>query len=106
MELEQVVMNIIIFAGEAKAFAYEALRKVNEGKYEDADVLMEKANEEIGKAHDIQTSLLQKEAAGEKLEVSILFVHAQDHIMSAISEKNLINEIIKLRKVVNSLINK
>ncbi|MGL4665686.1 MAG: PTS lactose/cellobiose transporter subunit IIA, partial [Clostridium butyricum] len=35
---------------------------------------------------------------------SILFVHAQDHLMTAISEKNLIEQIIELRKVVNTLI--
>ncbi|MBA5849970.1 PTS lactose/cellobiose transporter subunit IIA [Clostridium sp. cel8] len=106
MELEEVIMNIIISAGEARAFAYEALHKANEGKYDEADDLMKKANEEIGKAHNVQTSLIQKEANGEKLDVSVLFVHAQDHIMTAISEKNLIKEIIDLRKVVNSLINK
>lgn len=106
MNVEEIVMNIIIYSGEARACAYEALRKANEGDYEGADVSMEKANEEIGKAHEIQTSLLQKEAAGDKVEISILFVHAQDHLMTAISEKNLISEIIKLRKLVNPLLNK
>jgi PTS system cellobiose-specific IIA component len=50
--------------------------------------------------------MLQKEAAGEKVDFSILFVHAQDHLMTAISEKNIIEQIIELRKVVNMLINK
>ena len=105
-ELESVVMNLIINAGEAKGFAYEALEKVNEGKYEEADELMKKANKALGVAHDSQTELLQKEATGEKTEISIFFVHAQDHLMTAISEKNLIEQIIDLRKVVNTILNK
>jgi PTS system cellobiose-specific IIA component len=67
---------------------------------------MEKADEEVGKAHDIQSTLLQKESAGDTVNVSILFVHAQDHLMTSISEKNLIREIIELRKIVNTLMNK
>ena len=106
MEFENIVMNIIIYAGEAKAYAYEALQKTKEGSYEEIEALIEKSNEAVGKAHSMQTSLLQQEASGNKLGFSILLVHAQDHLMTAISEKNLINEIIELRKVVNTLINK
>ncbi|MBU3182899.1 PTS lactose/cellobiose transporter subunit IIA [Clostridium psychrophilum] len=104
MEIEQVVMDIIISSGETRSFAYEALAKAKEGKYEDADELIEKANDMIDKTHKIQTSLLQKEAAGENLQVTLLFVHAQDHLMTSISEKNLIGEIIELRKVINPLL--
>lgn len=43
-ELEMVVINLIVNAGTAKSYAYEALGKVNEGKFEEADELMQKAN--------------------------------------------------------------
>ena len=46
---------------------------------------------------------LHKEASGEKIDMSVLFVHAKDHLMTAISEKSLIEQIIDLRKVVNDL---
>ena len=103
-QLEMAIMNIIINAGDCKNHAYIALSMVNEGKYEEADKEIELANEALGKAHDAQTEMLQKEAAGEKVDFSILFVHAQDHLMTAISEKNLIEQIIELRKVVNTLL--
>ncbi len=102
--LEMAIMNIIINAGDCKNHAYMALNMANEGKYEDVEKEMELANEALGKAHDAQTEMLQKEAAGEKIELSVLFVHAQDHLMTAISEKNLIEQIIELRKVVNTLL--
>lgn len=103
-ELELVVMNIIINSGDAKSYSYEALAKVNIGDYEEADELLKKAKESIEIAHNSQTDLLQKEAAGEKTEVTVLFVHAQDHLMTAITEMNLIEQIIDLRKIVNDLI--
>ncbi|AWK49973.1 PTS lactose/cellobiose transporter subunit IIA [Clostridium beijerinckii] len=102
-QLEMAIMNIIINAGDCKNHCYMALGMVNEGKYEDAEVEMKLANEALGKAHDAQTEMLQKEAGGEKVEISLLFVHAQDHLMTAISEKNLIEQIMELRKVINTL---
>ncbi|WP_143290289.1 PTS lactose/cellobiose transporter subunit IIA [Caloramator proteoclasticus] len=102
--MEQIVMQIIIHAGDAKTYAYEALNKASVADYELADSLIEKANEAISKAHAVQTQLLQKEAEGENIKISLLFIHAQDHLMTAISEKNLIVEIIKLRKELKSII--
>ena len=105
MDIEQIVMTIIISAGEARGYAYDALRKAKEKNSTLAEIeeLMEKANDAIGKAHAVQTSLLHKEANGDNLKITILFIHAQDHLMTAISEKNLITEIIELTKVVNGL---
>ncbi|WP_026885858.1 PTS lactose/cellobiose transporter subunit IIA [Clostridium beijerinckii] len=105
-QLEMAIMNIIINAGDCKNHAYMALGMANEGKYEEAEKEMGLANDALAKAHDAQTEMLQKEAAGEKIELSVLFVHAQDHLMTAISEKTLIEQIIELRKVVNTLLNK
>ena len=102
-EMEMAIMNIIINAGDCKNHAYMALNCVNEGNYEEADAEMELANEALSKAHNGQTTFLNKEANGEKIDMSVLFVHAQDHLMTAISEKSLIEQIIELRKVVNGL---
>ena len=104
MSIEETIMYIIIYSGDAKGYLYEALSKSKEGKYDEIDGLIEKANESIGKAHDIQTSMLQKEASGEPIDVTILFVHSQDHLMTTISERNLILEIIELRKLINPLL--
>jgi len=103
-ELEMAIMNIIINAGDCKNHAYMALKNVNEGKYEEANNELQLANDALGKAHDVQTMFLHKEANGDRIEISVLFVHAQDHLMTAISEKNLIEQIIELRKIVNTLV--
>lgn len=98
MNEESIVLGIIMNAGEAKGYAYEALSKSKEGHFDEVDALLKKAEEALSRAHDIQTALLSREANGEKINVSILFVHSQDHLMTCMSEKNLIKEIIEMRK--------
>ncbi|ABR36793.1 PTS lactose/cellobiose transporter subunit IIA [Clostridium beijerinckii] len=103
-ELELAIMNIIINAGDCKNHAYMALNSVNEGNYEEAEKEMQLANDALAKAHEGQTMFLHKEANGEKVDISVLFVHAQDHLMTAITEKNLIEQIMELRKIINTLV--
>lgn len=103
MDIEQIIMDIIIQSGEARGYAHEALDMANEGNFIGAKEAMEKANSAIGRAHNVQTTLLQKEASGDKLEVSLLFVHAQDHLMTAITEMNLMSVIIKLREQLQAV---
>ena len=59
---------------------------------------MSEAENDIREAHKIQTSIIHKEAAGEKIDVGVIFVHAQDHLMTTLSEKALIERMIKQNK--------
>lgn len=102
-DMEFVVFEIISHAGTAKGLAYEALQAAEAGDYEKAKQMLDEADEALLGAHHVQTSLIQKEAAGDKTEVSMLFVHAQDHLMTAIEAKNLITHIIKLNQKVDEL---
>ena len=103
-DIEQVIMNLIVNSGAAKSFAYNALTKVNEKDYLGSDTDLQQAHEYLKLAHNEQTALLTMEANGEKIMISALFIHAQDHLMAAISEITLIEQIIDLRKTVNSLL--
>ena len=103
-EMEQTIMQLIIHSGDAKTHGYEAIRRINEGDSDGADEEIKLAHDALIVAHNAQTSLLQKEAAGNKIEISALFVHAQDHLMTSMSELNLIEQIVELRKVVNTLL--
>ena len=96
--MEENVFPIIGFAGESKSLAYEALRLAKENKFEEAYKKMEEADKIILQAHEYQTNLITREADGEKFNITMLFVHAQDHLMTAMSEKNLIKEIIEILK--------
>lgn len=45
-------------------------------------------------AHHAQTGLLTQEASGDPVAVSLLMVHGQDHLMTAIAFKDMAKEII------------
>lgn len=96
--MEEIVLNIIIHSGNAKSKLYEALKASKESNFDKSDKLLKEADEEILNAHKIQTKLIQGEASGDKTELSMLLIHSQDHLMTCMSEKNLIKEIIELRK--------
>ena len=94
-ELETVVFGIVGHAGEAKGYAYKALALSEEGNFVEAEEMLKKCDEAVLKAHHIQTDLIQKEAGGNRMPITMLFVHAQDHLMTAFSERELIKKMIK-----------
>lgn len=98
IDMESIIFELISRGGTAKGMAYEALAAAEKGNYEEAENLLKQADEELLAIHNVQTELIQSEAAGDKNEVSILFVHAQDHLMTAIEAKNLIECMIKMYK--------
>ena len=102
IDMEAIVIELISRGGTAKGMAYEALAAAEAGNYEEAENLLKQADEELLAIHNVQTSLIQSEAAGDKNEVSILFVHAQDHLMTAIEAKNLIECMIKMHKKIDA----
>lgn len=95
-ETEQRILMMISSAGESKAKAFEALKKVKESKYEEARALLKEAQEIDLEAHKVQTELITKEMtnAEDKPEMSLLMVHAQDHYMTSQLSRDLIEELI------------
>lgn len=98
MENEQIAFTIILHAGEARSHALEALKAAREHKFAEAEASLALAKKQLISAHQIQTDLLQAEARGEKKEINLLLIHAQDHLMTAILAKDLIEEMILMFK--------
>lgn len=98
MDSEQIVFSLIMHAGDARSYALEALRQARAQDFAAAEVSMNKAKENLIAAHQVQTELLQAEARGEKQEINLLVIHAQDHLMTAILAKDLIEEMIVMYK--------
>ena len=96
--MEGIIFEIISQGGTAKGLAYEALMAAERGDFNKAGELMKEADAYLGQAHKIQTNIIQAEARGEKTEVSVLFVHAQDHLMTSILAKELIEEMVTMYK--------
>lgn len=95
---EEIIMNLIVFGGNARAQALNAIREAKEGNIEKAEELLKESSESLGKAHRFQTDLIQAEARGDKREISLILVHGQDHLMNAMTVKELAVEIVELHK--------
>ncbi|WP_019244161.1 PTS lactose/cellobiose transporter subunit IIA [Bacillus massilioanorexius] len=96
--METIIMGIILNAGNARSTAMEALKEAKQGNFELAEKYIEEATQALGEAHKSQTALIQGEARGEKSEISILLIHAQDHLMTAMTLKDLAGEMVELYK--------
>ena len=96
MDIETIAMELVGNAGEAKSLAFEALAQAKNKNFEKAKELLEESKQASLKAHHIQTDLICQEADGNKVEIGLLMVHAQDHLMTSILARELITEIISL----------
>ncbi|OIJ22073.1 PTS lactose/cellobiose transporter subunit IIA [Anaerobacillus alkalidiazotrophicus] len=99
---EELIFQLILHAGNGKSSAMEALQAAKQGEFVEAREKLKQAGQELNEAHHIQTSLIQGEIRGEKTEISLLMIHAQDHLMNAITVKDLAAEIIDLNELVKS----
>lgn len=95
---EMIVMNLIVDAGSARSYAMEAIQLARSGEFEEAEQALQSANDEMVKAHHAQTDLIQAEARGERAEINLFMVHAQDHVMTAMLAKDLASEMVELYK--------
>ncbi|MDR1699926.1 MAG: PTS lactose/cellobiose transporter subunit IIA, partial [Lachnoclostridium sp.] len=68
------------------------------GDFDKAEKVLEDANTEMIKAHRTQTELIQEEIKGNHAEITLLMVHAQDHVMTALLVKELAAEMVELWK--------
>ncbi|MBU3136523.1 PTS lactose/cellobiose transporter subunit IIA [Clostridium gasigenes] len=100
--MEEIIMNLIMHSGEARSYAMEAMELAKTGNIKEAKELIQKSAEELGEAHHSQTSLIQNEAGGNKTELSLLLVHAQDHLMTTMTLKDVANEIIDIHAAIQA----
>ncbi|MFE8700250.1 PTS lactose/cellobiose transporter subunit IIA [Cytobacillus sp. FJAT-54145] len=98
--LEGIIFQIILHGGNGKSSAMEAIMAAKQGDFEGARAKIQEAAEALNEAHKFQTNLIQGEVRGEKTEVSLLMVHAQDHLMNAITIKDLANEFVDLYETI------
>ena len=94
--LISVAMNIIMFAGNARTKTSKALDKLKEKDFKAARGYIEEARKDILSAHHEQTDIIQSEAGGESYKPCLLFTHAQDTLMTIMSEINLAEKMIEL----------
>lgn len=98
-----VSMEIIVNAGDARNYAFGAISAAKAGNFEEAEHKLAQAEEAIVMAHRAQTDIIQAEMSGESHELCVVFIHAQDTLMTIRSEVNMAKEFVALYQVVAGL---
>ena len=96
----EAIMGLIVHAGNAKSDAMEAIQAAKQGDFSTATEKIQQAEASLVEPHHAQTGMLTKEAQGDHMTVTLLTVHSQDHLMTAIAFTDLAKEIIDLYKRV------
>ncbi len=104
-ELIKTAMKIIMHAGDARNNAEEAINLAKKEDFLNARKKMNEAKENIRLAHISQTKIIQNEMSGCKYDISLLFNHAQDTLMTIMSEVKIISSVIDLYELTVIKIN-
>ena len=90
----QIISNV----GMAKSLAMEALYAAKEGNFEVVEEKLSESKKFYVEGHKMHASLIQKEASGEKLEFSLMLMHAEDQLMNVDTITLLVTEMIEMYK--------
>lgn len=105
--LEKIMMGVAI-ARTAKFLGKEALSQVNQGNFEKARELYLEAKKSFIEVHGSHFDLIQKESSRERVDICLLLIHMEDHIMTTglfldtlEDQINLIERVHKLETLMN-----
>ncbi|MBJ6745844.1 PTS cellobiose transporter subunit IIA [Streptococcus sp. 121] len=99
-ELQVAAFEIILHSGTARTSIHEAFAAMREHDYKLAQEKLDAADGELLEAHHAQTDLLQKYASGTEIKIEIIMVHAQDHLMTTYTLKEVATEMLYLYQKV------
>ncbi len=98
-EVNEVSCQIIAYAGESKSYSMTAIDDAAEGNFESAEDNLKKGQDDIVLAHDVHTNLLVAEANETgSVPVTMMLVHASNHLSSAELSETLAEKIVQLYK--------
>lgn len=100
-EVQLLAFQIIAYAGDAYDHFHTAVDMASEGDFGKASEEISLGDESLTLAHQSQTNLLQNEVNNEEIPFSVILVHSQDHLMSAIMYERTAKQMIEMYKKIN-----
>ncbi|WP_214805347.1 MULTISPECIES: PTS lactose/cellobiose transporter subunit IIA [unclassified Exiguobacterium] len=94
--MEQVAFMMILHSGNARSTIREAIEVYKEESFEAFERLLTDAREQLKEAHQIHFGQVQKEASGEPTTLSLLLLHAEDHLMSTQTMLDLTSGLVEM----------
>jgi PTS system cellobiose-specific IIA component len=108
-ELEKTIFQIIASSGESKNKLFEAIDAYQKGDTVKKEKNLKESEELVSDANKLLYKLVQREAQGEKIPLSILLVHSLDILMSSITAREIVTRLLETPRKIsedNSLTSK
>ena len=91
-KMEEISFQIISTVGQAKALYCEAIDAATKNEISKARELLKQGTKELTKSHKFHHEVIIEEAQGNDLNLTLLFVHAEDQfittdLLTTITEK-------------------
>nr|WKT13894.1 PTS lactose/cellobiose transporter subunit IIA [Borrelia sp. BU AG58] len=102
--IDEVSMPVVAYSGEAKSFLREALAHAKIGDYTKSSEIIKESRSSIAKAHEAHRDVIHYSTINpDSIKTPFILIHAEDHLMSAISELSIFEELIQVYKIINEL---
>ena len=101
-ELQVIAFEFIVNSGDARSQIHQSFAAMKKGEFDKATESLKGAEQSLLNAHRTQTKLLQENAQGKVLNLDILMIHAQDHLMTTILLQEIAQEMLELYQRIDS----
>ena len=99
-ELQELAFEIIAVVGEAKQLYMQAVTHAKNVDPEAARADIAAGNQVMTQAHEKHLRCIQREADGEALPFSLLFMHAEDQLLSAELIRDMALQLIAVYETI------
>lgn len=99
-KLQEISFQIIAKSGQAKTEAINAMKLAKEEKIQEANLLLEKANQTITEVGKFHMDVIVAEGKNQKIPFSPLFMHAEDQFLTTQTIIEMASHIIDLHKKI------
>lgn len=95
-QIQSVAFEIILHSGSSRTMIHEAFEMMRNKEFKGAASKLDEANEKVILAHQSQTDLMKQYSSGEAINIDIIMVHAQDHLMTTMTLREVALEMLYL----------
>ena len=100
--MNNLSMKIILLSGDAHELFEEAMDVAEENDFNKSEELMKRGFDKLTEAHKIQTKMIQSAIEEDQPQLPVLFIHAQDTMMTIQSEYRIMKRMINLYRRIQS----
>lgn len=90
---EEAIVKLIFHGGNMRKLAYLAIEAAEKNDFQAAKNYLEEADQEFVEGHNSQTKIVSSKQV-EKVNISFLLIHGQDHFMTAKAELEMAKRLV------------